>query len=160
MQLFNFLHFMLRFAANPDANMPSDTESDTRAISPFANNTENSSCTDDSPSSDMEVKPLLSQDAFQSPQSSKLFKAIDELWSCGANRDIDLPEVYTIFPSLVRILTDAARHCRRSVGRKIVTATKPYRHSLPRSRPALHSLSYSHRLSADSWCTRYRKGVH
>ena len=40
--------------------------------------------------------PLLDEDAFQNEQSRKLFEAVDELRSCGAN-DIDLPEV-SLFP--------------------------------------------------------------
>ena len=47
-------------------------------------------------SSDMDVDPLLSDDPFKSEQSQKLFEAIDELRSCGANHHFDLPEV--IFP--------------------------------------------------------------
>ena len=38
---------------------------------------------------------LLRENAFSSERSQKLFEAIDELQSCGANRDIDLPEVST-----------------------------------------------------------------
>lgn len=40
-----------------------------------------------------EVRPLLSEDAFQNEQSRRLFEAIDELRSCGANHEIELPEV-------------------------------------------------------------------
>lgn len=40
-----------------------------------------------------EVQPLLSEDSFQNEQSRRLFEAIDELRSCGANHEIDLPEV-------------------------------------------------------------------
>lgn len=40
-----------------------------------------------------ETKSLLSEDAFKNEQSQKLFEAIDELRSCGANHEIDLPEV-------------------------------------------------------------------
>lgn len=43
----------------------------------------------------VEGKSLLTEDAFSSERSQKLFEAIDELQSCGANRDIDLPEVST-----------------------------------------------------------------
>lgn len=44
--------------------------------------------------SDMEVNPLLSEDAFKSEESRKLFEAIDELRSCGANYDLKIiPEV-------------------------------------------------------------------
>lgn len=42
------------------------------------------------------VNPLLSEDAFSNERSQKLFEAIDELQSCGAGRDIGLPEVLTI----------------------------------------------------------------
>lgn len=41
----------------------------------------------------LEANPLLSEDAFQNKKSQKLFEAIDELRSCGANHEIDLPEV-------------------------------------------------------------------
>ena len=41
----------------------------------------------------METNSLLTEGAFCSERSQKLFEAIDELQSCGANRDIDLPEV-------------------------------------------------------------------
>ena len=47
---------------------------------------------------------LLTEDAFSSERSQKLFEAIDELQSCGANRDIELPEV--------NMQPDASRHCR------------------------------------------------
>ena len=43
----------------------------------------------------VEGNSLLTEDAFSSERSQKLFEAIDELQSCGANRDIDLPEVST-----------------------------------------------------------------
>ena len=37
---------------------------------------------------------VLGDDAFQNETSRELFNAIDELKSCGANRDVDnLPEV-------------------------------------------------------------------
>ena len=36
---------------------------------------------------------LLSEDAFNSDQSQKLFEVIDELHSCGAKAYVDLPEV-------------------------------------------------------------------
>lgn len=36
---------------------------------------------------------LLDKDAFQNEHSQKLFEAIDELRTCGASRDIELPEV-------------------------------------------------------------------
>jgi replicative DNA helicase len=39
------------------------------------------------------VNSLLSEDAFQNEQSRRLFEAIDELRGCGANHEIDLPEV-------------------------------------------------------------------
>ena len=50
--------------------------------------------TDDS--SDTVVNPLLSEDPFKSEQSQKLFEAIDELRSCGANHHVDLPEVIVL----------------------------------------------------------------
>lgn len=43
----------------------------------------------------VEGSSLLTEDAFSSERSQKLFEAIYELQSCGANRDIDLPEVST-----------------------------------------------------------------
>lgn len=43
--------------------------------------------------SNTEVKSFLGEDAFQNEQSRRLFEAIDELRSSGANRDIELPEV-------------------------------------------------------------------
>lgn len=36
--------------------------------------------------------PILNEDAFQTEQSKRLFDAIDELRSCGANNEIGLPE--------------------------------------------------------------------
>lgn len=36
---------------------------------------------------------LLSEDAFNNQHSRELFEAIDELRGCGANREIELPEV-------------------------------------------------------------------
>jgi len=50
--------------------------------------------------SDKEVNPLLSEDPFKSEQSQKLFEAIDELRSCGANHDVDLPEVFSLSRSV------------------------------------------------------------
>lgn len=47
----------------------------------------------DQKSSLAETQPLLSEDFFQNDQSRRLFEAIDELRSCGANHDIELPEV-------------------------------------------------------------------
>ena len=44
-------------------------------------------------SAENEVDPLLSEDPFKSEQSQKLFEAIDELRTCGANHEVDLPEV-------------------------------------------------------------------
>ena len=43
-----------------------------------------------------EVNPLLSEDPFKSEQSQKLFEAIDELRTCGANHEVDLPEVFVL----------------------------------------------------------------
>ena len=37
--------------------------------------------------------PLLSEGAFQTEHSRKLFDALDKLRSCGANEHVDLPEV-------------------------------------------------------------------
>ena len=42
---------------------------------------------------------LLSEDAFNNEHSRELFEAIDELRGCGANRDIELPEVRIPVPS-------------------------------------------------------------
>lgn len=67
---------------------------------------------------------LLTEDAFSSERSQKLFEAIDELQSCGANRDIDLPELVIVGDqsagksSLLQSLTDipfpvAGRLCTR-----------------------------------------------
>lgn len=39
------------------------------------------------------TQSFLSEDVFQNEQSRRLFEAIDELRSCGANHEIDLPEV-------------------------------------------------------------------
>lgn len=47
----------------------------------------------DQRSSPAEAQPLLSEDFFQNEQSRRLFEAIDELRSCGAGHEIDLPEV-------------------------------------------------------------------
>ena len=44
-----------------------------------------------------EVDFLLEGDPFQNEENQKLFDAIDELRSCGANQDIELPEVCTSF---------------------------------------------------------------
>jgi hypothetical protein len=44
-------------------------------------------------SSHQEVDQFLATDSFQNEQSRRLFEAIDELRSCGANHEIDLPEV-------------------------------------------------------------------
>lgn len=44
-------------------------------------------------SSDNEANPLLSEDPFKSERSQKLFEAIEELRSCGANHHVELPEV-------------------------------------------------------------------
>lgn len=49
--------------------------------------------------SDKEVNPLLNEDPFKSEQSQKLFEAIDELRTCGANHDVDLPEVFPLLES-------------------------------------------------------------
>ena len=57
---------------------------------------------------------LLTKDAFSSERSQRLFEAINELQSCGANHDIELPEVSMlrmIWAQLLR-LTRSARHCR------------------------------------------------
>lgn len=40
---------------------------------------------------------LLSEDAFNNQHSRELFEAIDELRGCGANQDIELPEVCALF---------------------------------------------------------------
>ena len=47
----------------------------------------------DQTSSVTATQPLLSEDLFQNEQSRRLFEAIDELRTCGANHDIELPEV-------------------------------------------------------------------
>lgn len=48
-------------------------------------------------SSTREGNSLLTEDAFCSERTQKLFEAIDELQSCGAKRDIDLPEVSFLY---------------------------------------------------------------
>lgn len=49
--------------------------------------------TESEKTSPIESNTILTEDAFCNERSQKLFEAIDELQSCGANRDIDLPEV-------------------------------------------------------------------
>ena len=80
--------------------------------------------------SDIEVNPLLSEDAFQNEQSRGLFDAIDRLRSCGASQDIALPEVNQLSSSSDGVLTDIACHCWRSVGGKIIAPPKPDRHPI------------------------------
>lgn len=41
---------------------------------------------------------LLSEDAYNNEYSRELFEAIDQLRSCGADRDIELPEVCAVCP--------------------------------------------------------------
>lgn len=41
----------------------------------------------------MAATALFSDDAFHNARSRGLFEAIDELRKCGANRDLELPEV-------------------------------------------------------------------
>ncbi|KAL9600156.1 MAG: hypothetical protein Q9179_003315 [Wetmoreana sp. 5 TL-2023] len=47
-------------------------------------------------SSTMESKTLLNDDPFHSTHTQRLFEAIDELRSCGANHDIPLPELVIV----------------------------------------------------------------
>lgn len=51
---------------------------------------------------------LLTEDAFSSERSQRLFEAIDELQSCGANRDIELPEVS---PTVISSVGHGIDHC-------------------------------------------------
>lgn len=43
--------------------------------------------------STMESNTLLNEDPFRNENTQRLFEAIDELRSCGANHDVGLPEV-------------------------------------------------------------------
>jgi len=77
-------------------------------------------------SSPTEGSSLLTEDAFCSERSQQLFEAIDELQSCGASRDIDLPEVCkcrTVSIKSLR-LTRLACHRRRPVSWKVVAPAK------------------------------------
>ena len=60
----------------------------------------------------MVVNPLLRDDDFQTKHSRDLFDAIDRLRSCGANRDLELPEVTLNIPPTTRKLTLLACHRR------------------------------------------------
>jgi len=77
-------------------------------------------------SSPTDTSSLLTEDAFRSERSQQLFEAIDELQSCGANRDIDLPEVCqcrTVSVETLR-LTRLACHRRRPVRWEVVAPAK------------------------------------
>lgn len=77
-------------------------------------------------SSPTESSSLLTEDAFCSERSQQLFEAIDELQSCGASRDIDLPEVCKCrtVPIKSLRLTRLACYRRRSVSWKVVAPAK------------------------------------
>ncbi|KAL8823924.1 MAG: hypothetical protein Q9191_005437 [Dirinaria sp. TL-2023a] len=102
-----------------------------------------------------EGSSFLTEDAFSSERSQKLFEAIDELQSCGANRDIDLPELVIVGDqsagksSLLQSLTDipfpvAGRLCTRFPTR-IVSRRTPGGSEITRiSIEATFSGSFSH----------------
>lgn len=73
-----------------------------------------------------ESSGLLMEDAFSNERSQQLFEAIDELQSCGASRDIELPEVCECRMVYVETtqLTRLACHCRRPVRWKVVAPAK------------------------------------
>lgn len=87
---------MPKSAADPEADTSSDSESDTSCYTEAVDATQVSD-TENHP--DLYVQSPSAMDAFQSPRSRELFEAIDELRSCGANRDIELPEVSLIIAS-------------------------------------------------------------
>ena len=78
-----------------------------------------------------EIDKILHEDPFQSPESRKLFEAIDELRSCGANRHIELPEVsqyMCVFDTKGTNLLACNRW--RPVCRKVFSASKLDKHSI------------------------------
>ncbi|KAI9786023.1 MAG: hypothetical protein M1816_008175 [Peltula sp. TS41687] len=104
--------------------------------------------------------PLLNESAFQNEQSKKLFEAIDELRRCGANHDIDLPELVIVGDqsagksSLLQSLTDipfpiAGRLCTRFptriVSRRTISQDESYRVSLEKGLPCGFAISGSAR---------------
>lgn len=103
-----------------------------------------------------EALPLLSEDSFQNEESRKLFEAIDELRNCGANHDIDLPEVgydctQKYDASGYRALTiRSAHHCRRSIRREVVPAPKLDRHSFSGVGSALYQVSNQNSFEKDT----------
>ena len=70
------------------------------------------------------TNPLLDEDAFQNEQSRKLFEAIDELRSCGANNDIELPEVRLVLERGIYVNPRLARYRWGPVSWKVQSLAK------------------------------------
>lgn len=101
------------------------------------------------PPSTTQPSTILNEDPFRNENTQRLFEAIDELRSCGANQEIGLPEVgnlvvncnstyWTAFP----LACDRGR----SIRWEVVTLTKFDRHSLSCRRSAVYKVSDTHRL--------------
>ena len=92
----------------------------------------------------MEVNPLLRDDVFQNEHSRNLFDAIDRLRSCGANRDLELPEVTLNIPPTTEKLTLLACHRWGPVCRQVIAPSEFDRYPFPSRQQPMHSFSYTY----------------
>jgi len=97
--------------------------------------------------------PLLNEDPFASKQSKALFDAIDELRTCGAGQDLELPQVShcaLLFDFFQRTNKYIARNCGTAISRKVILASKFDRHPLHCRRRLMYSICYTNHISEDS----------
>ena len=92
----------------------------------------------------MGVNPLLRDDVFQNEHSRDLFNAIDRLRSCGANQDLELPEVTLNTPPTTEKLTLLACHCWGPVCRQVIASSESDRYPFPSRQQHMHSFSYTY----------------
>ena len=104
---------------------------------------------------------LLNEDAFQNDHSRGMFEAIDEMRSCGANRDIELPEVRRYGHCRTNfILTCAARYHWGSVRGKVLALAKPNGNSLSCRWSFMYQVPHPYHFSEDLWTPRGNKSLH
>jgi hypothetical protein len=100
------------------------------------------------------VEELLDKDPFGNERSKKLFEAIDELRSCGAGQDIDLPQVRNFvsfhcskITSLTLTDDSIARDCWQTIGWEVFTSEEFDRHSISGRWESMHKICNSHNIS-------------
>lgn len=100
--------------------------------------------------SGQDTNPLLDENAFQNEQSRKLFEAIDELRSCGANNDIELPEVRSVPERKIYVNPQSARYRWGPVGRKIQSPAEFDRHSISSGWQIMHTVPNTYSITEDA----------